>query len=80
MIRPRHSPKPIDAKPSGLALAGEHDNGVRKEIVAQVFPQVFSGSKVTVEVLANSGHYSMEEIPIHLTTRVEKFLSDTNRR
>lgn len=62
-----------------LALAGEHDNGVRKEIVAQVFPQMFSGSKVTVEVLANSGHYPMEEIPIYLATRIEKFLSDTNR-
>lgn len=57
-----------------LALAGEHDNGVRKEMVAEVFPQLFPNAEVTVEVLSNAGHYPMDEIPVYLVTRIEQFL------
>lgn len=57
-----------------LALAGEHDNGVRKEMVAEVFPQLFPKARLTVEVLANAGHYPMDEIPVYLVTRIEAFL------
>lgn len=57
-----------------LALAGEHDNGVRAEIVQAVFPQVFPNAALTVEVLRNSGHYPMDESSVYLITRIEDFM------
>ncbi|MDH7797526.1 pimeloyl-ACP methyl ester carboxylesterase [Beijerinckia sp. GAS462] len=63
-----------------LALAGEHDNGVRAEIVQAVFPHLFSNADVTVEILKNSGHYPMDEIPVYLTTRIEAFLLAAAKR
>jgi pimeloyl-ACP methyl ester carboxylesterase len=55
-----------------LVLAGEHDGGVRAEMLNAVIPSLFPHAKI--ELIGNAGHYPMEETPVWLTARLEGFM------
>jgi pimeloyl-ACP methyl ester carboxylesterase len=56
-----------------LAMTGDHDAGVPTDFVKATILQWFPNSEL--HVMANAGHYPMQETPIQFVTVCEAFLS-----
>jgi pimeloyl-ACP methyl ester carboxylesterase len=55
-----------------LVVAGEHDPAVGAETCKATWLQHYPNARL--EVMANAGHYPMDETPVALATVMEKFL------
>lgn len=55
-----------------LVVAGEHDPALGAETCKATWLQHYPGARL--EVMANAGHYPMDETPVALATVIEKFL------
>ena len=55
-----------------LVIAGEHDPALGAETCKATWLQHYPNA--TLEVMANAGHYPMDETPIALATAIERFL------
>ena len=56
-----------------LVAVGEHDPALSAEVMRQTWLQWYPNAQL--EIIANAGHYPMDETPISLTTSIERFLS-----
>lgn len=57
-----------------LALVGEHDRGVTRELVQNKLLAQYPNGRL--EILPGAGHYPMQETPAHLVSVIEKFFAD----
>lgn len=57
-----------------LVVAGEHDGAVSVETCKTTWLQHYPNARL--EVMANAGHYPMDETPVALATVIEKFLRE----
>lgn len=55
-----------------LALVGEHDPVFTPALMAATYARRYP--RATIEVLANAGHYPMNETPLALAAAIERFL------
>lgn len=55
-----------------LVCPGEHDGAITVDVMQQTYLEWYPNA--TLEVLPNSGHYPMQEIPVYLTTLMENFM------
>jgi len=56
-----------------LVVIGEHDAALNADAMRATYLQWYPNARL--EVMANAGHYPMDETPVALATAVEKFLS-----
>lgn len=56
-----------------LAITGEHDAGVPTDAVKGTILQWMPNAEL--HVIANAGHYPMQETPIHFVTVIEAFMA-----
>lgn len=54
-------------------IVGEHDGALTAEVMKATYMAYYPNAEL--EVMANSGHYPMDETPIALATSIEAFLS-----
>jgi pimeloyl-ACP methyl ester carboxylesterase len=57
-----------------LVVAGEHDPALGAETCKATWLQHYPNARL--EVMANAGHYPMDETPVALATVMEKFLRE----
>jgi pimeloyl-ACP methyl ester carboxylesterase len=57
-----------------LAIVGENDPSLTPDVMRATY--LASYSNAALEVLANCGHYPMDEVPVDLATVIERFLRD----
>lgn len=53
-------------------IVGEHDPSLNAGLMAQTYMQWFPNAEL--EVMANTGHYPIDETPVALATSIESFL------
>lgn len=53
-------------------IVGEHDSALTPEFMRQTFMASYPNSEL--EMIANAGHYPMDETPVALATSIEAFL------
>ena len=58
-------------------MIGEHDPNLNLDFMTDTFMQSYPNA--SLEILQNTGHYPMQEIPLFFVSQVEKFLSATAR-
>ncbi|WP_019819656.1 alpha/beta fold hydrolase [Saccharomonospora saliphila] len=56
------------------AIVGEHDPALGAETMRQTFAEFYP--RCEIEVLANCGHYAIDETPVALATSIEAFLRE----
>lgn len=61
-----------------LLLVGEHDPSLTADVMEQTYGKAFLD--LAIDVIRNAGHYPMDETPVDLATRIERFLSDIQSR
>ncbi|GAA2006813.1 alpha/beta hydrolase [Nocardiopsis rhodophaea] len=54
------------------AIVGEHDPAMSVDVMRSTFEKWYPN--LEIDVLANAGHYAMDETPIALATSIERFL------
>lgn len=57
-----------------LVCPGEHDLALGPETMKKTYMEWYPQAKL--EIIANAGHYPMQETPIYITTVIEKFMRD----
>jgi pimeloyl-ACP methyl ester carboxylesterase len=65
----------IEGSPAEVkVIVGEHDPALGRDVMEATFLRWYP--RCEVEVLANAGHYAIDETPVALATSVERFLAD----
>ena len=55
-----------------LICIGEHDHAFSKEAMESTYLAWLPNSQL--EIIANAGHYPMQEVPVNLVTIIENFI------
>ncbi len=57
-----------------LVCPGEYDKALTQAVMEQTYMAWYPNA--TLQVLPNSGHYPMQEIPVYLTTLIEQYMRE----